>query len=232
MHGGAPAALVARALEQLETPGPMRVVRLSCEFLGAVPLAPVEVHAEVTRPGRRLALARASVTADGRETLRATATLLRRGDVDLPAQEPGAPPLAPPDSGMAGRWQGGDETAGFHLTAMDLRFVRGDWGPGPGAGWFRLAMPLVDGEEPSPLQRVVAAADFGNGLSRTLDFTTHLFVNTDLTVHLHREPGGEWVGIDARTDLDRTGAGQAISVLHDEDGPLGVAAQSLYVDAR
>jgi hypothetical protein len=231
MHGGAPAALVARALERLDGPAPMRVVRLSFEFLTAVPLGPVEVSAEVVRPGRRLQLARASVRAGGEDVLRATATLLRRGDVDLPAPEP-ATPLPGPETGAPGRWRGGDEKEGFHLTAMDLRFVRGDWSKGPATGWFRLAMPLVAGEEPSPLQRAVAAADFGNGLSRTLGFDTHLFVNTDLTVHLHREPQGEWVALDARTELDRTGVGQSVSVLHDECGPLGVAAQSLFVDAR
>ena len=93
-------------------------------------------------------------------------------------------------------------------------------------------MPLVEGEETTPLQRAVAFADFGNGLSRVLDFRTHLFVNTDLTVHLHREPVGEWVALDARTDLDRSGAGQATSVLRDERGRIGTAAQSLYVDTR
>jgi hypothetical protein len=93
-------------------------------------------------------------------------------------------------------------------------------------------MPLVAGEAPTPLQRTVAFADFGNGLSRALDFSTHLFVNTDLTVHLHREPEGEWVALDARTDLDRTGVGQATSILRDRHGRLGVAAQSLFVAQR
>ncbi|HEY4099125.1 MAG TPA: hypothetical protein VGM33_26605, partial [Baekduia sp.] len=65
-----------------------------------------------------------------------------------------------------------------------------------------------------------------------LDFRTHLFVNTDLTVHLHREPEGAWIALDARTDLDPSGAGQATSVLRDERGRLGVGAQSLFVDER
>jgi Thioesterase-like superfamily len=150
----------------------------------------------------------------------------------LAPEEPGAQPIPGPDAGRCASWSGGGETAGFHLTAIELRFARGDWGHGPALGWFRLRRPLVDGEEPTPLQRTVAFADFGNGLSRALDFRTHLFVNTDLTVHLHREPAGEWVALDARTDLDRTGVGQATSILRDEHGRLGVAAQSLFVAAR
>ena len=103
---------------------------------------------------------------------------------------------------------------------MDLRFAAGTgFAPGPGLTWFRLAMPLVAGEPTAPVARVAAAADFGNGVSRVLEFDRFLFVNTDLTVHLHREPAGEWVLLDAVTRAEPTGAGLAWSVLHDEQGP-------------
>ncbi|MCW3002320.1 MAG: thioesterase family protein [Conexibacter sp.] len=234
MHGGAPAALIAGAIERLETPVPMRCVRLALEFASAVPLQPVTATARITRGGKRLSLVEASLaTTDGTEVLRARGTLLRIGDVRLPAAAiPPDPPVPGPEDGRVAEWAGGDETTGFHLTAIELRFARGDWGHGPALGWFRLAMPLVAGEGVTPLQRAVAFADFGNGLSRALDFRTHLFVNTDLTVHLHREPVGEWIGVDARTDLDNTGVGQATSILRDERGRLGVGAQSLFVDER
>src|SRR5215218_10116601 len=85
MHGGGPTALLARAVEALETPAPMRCVRLAVEFPRAVPLAPVRATATITRPGKRLALATATLeTADGTTVLRAGATLLRRGDVSIP----------------------------------------------------------------------------------------------------------------------------------------------------
>jgi hypothetical protein len=82
------------------------------------------------------------------------------------------------------------------------------------------------------LARALVAADFGNGVSRVLDFESHLFVNTDLTVHLHREPAGEWVLLDARTRVEEAGTGLAWSALSDERGPIGIAAQSLFVAAR
>jgi hypothetical protein len=122
---------------------------------------------------------------------------------------------------------------GFHRTAMDIRFLGGtDYGLGPALAWFRFKRPLVDDEWPSPLARVVGAADFGNGVSRVVDFDSYLFVNTDLTVHLHREPVGEWVLLDARTRLEAHGAGLARSILSDERGQLGLAAQSLFVAPR
>lgn len=232
MHGGAPAALVARALERLETPVPMRVARLAFAFLGAVPMVPVAVDVEIARPGRRLMFAQATVLADGKPALRAAATLMRIDEVPLP-EAPSEEPPPGPEHGHPASWRGHGEETGFHLTGMEIRFVRGDWlEGGPALAWFRLRRPLVEGEDPTPLQRAAAASDFGNDISRTLDFSTHLFVNTDLTLHLHREPAGEWVALDARTDLDGTGMGQATSVLHDERGRIGTAAQSLFVDVR
>ena len=70
---------------------------------------------------------------------------------------------------------------------------------GPATVWMRMRHPLVAGEEPTPLQRVLAAADSGNGVSATLDLARYLFINVDLSVHLHRLPAGEWVCLDAIT---------------------------------
>ena len=124
-------------------------------------------------------------------------------------------------------------TEGFHLTGMEIRFTKSSFGDtGPAIAWFRLAHPLVEGEEPSPVQRAVAAADFGNGVSRELEWEQWLFINTDLSVHLHRPPRGEWVALDAHTVIEPAGIGIASSVLHDEHGPLGAGHQSLFVAPR
>ena len=47
------------------------------------------------------------------------------------------------------------------------------------------------------MQRTVAAADFGNGISRIVDFDTHMFINPDLTVSLSRVPVGDWIGLES-----------------------------------
>ena len=58
-------------------------------------------------------------------------------------------------------------------------------------------------------------------------------VNTDLTVHLVREPPTPWVLLDSRTVVAQDGSGLASSVLRGEDGVLlGHAHQSLFVAAR
>jgi hypothetical protein len=100
------------------------------------------------------------------------------------------------------------------------------------AVWLRLRRPILDDEEPTPLMRVAAAADFGNGVSAELDFAGTTFVNPDLVVHLRRLPAGVWVLLDARTEIEPGGGALAVSGLHDERGGLGVAAQALLVRHR
>jgi hypothetical protein len=232
LHGGAPGALIAEALQ---VDGYL-VARLTIDFLAPVPMAPLTVSAQTTKPGRNLQLAEAEMEAEGRTVLRARAVRLRRGQVELPA-EVGAAGAGRggggPEDGRPGRFPLDDGHAeGFHRTAMDIRFIDGDYGIGPARAWFRLQIPLVDDGPASPLARAIAAADFGNGISRVVDFTDYLFVNTDLTVHLHREPATEWVLVDANTRLEPHGAGLAHSILSDERGQLGLAAQSLFVASR
>jgi hypothetical protein len=82
------------------------------------------------------------------------------------------------------------------------------------------------------LQRVLALADSGNGVSSELDPREWWFINPELSVHLHREAEGEWVCLDAQTQVSEGGVGLATSVLSDARGPIGVGAQSLLVARR
>jgi hypothetical protein len=120
-----------------------------------------------------------------------------------------------------------------YARAVEWRWVRGDWADrGPATVWTRMRIPLVEGEAPSPRQRVVVVADSGNGASNVLDWARYVFVNTELTVHFVREPVGEWVLLDAETQLAEGGAGLASSVLSDRSGPVARGAQALFVAPR
>jgi len=120
-----------------------------------------------------------------------------------------------------------------YLSAVEWRPVRGSFlVPGPAAIWARARYPLVPDEEPSGFERVLTIADSGNGASWELDLRHWMFINPELTVHLHREPVGEWICLDAQTAISPGGAGLATSVLSDLDGPVGVGAQSLLIAPR
>jgi hypothetical protein len=116
---------------------------------------------------------------------------------------------------------------------VEHRFVHGMLGvSGPATDWIRLAVPVVPATDPTPLQRVAAAADFGNGISGVADFATLLYINPDLTIYLHRAPEGEFVCLDAVTWMEDHGLALAESRLWDERGPIGRSLQSLLVDDR
>ena len=96
----------------------------------------------------------------------------------------------------------------------------------------RLRVPIVEGEPATQLQRAMAAADFGNGISAAVDWDDYTFVNPELTVYFLRLPEGEWIGNDAATAIEPGGIGLADAALHDARGPFGRALQSLYVSRR
>ena len=142
-----------------------------------------------------------------------------------------APPPGPDAGGEQSFFPTG-QTVGYH-TAMDYRFLSGGFlDPGPAEVWLRMRQPLIEDEPDSPLTRLLVAADSGNGVSAALDYRRWLFINTELTVHLVREPAGEWICLDAITRAGPEGVGLAESVLWDERGRLGVAAQTLLVRQR
>jgi hypothetical protein len=235
-HAGPPAALIARELERLGDGGdrpPWRVGRITIEVLRSVPIARLTVAARVLRPGRTVELCEASLSdADG-EVMRATAWRLGPKPVELPALDgvDDQPPPGP-DGGEPGEFFPTGEDVGYH-TAMDYRFVRGGFlEVGPATVWMRMRQALVAGEEPSPLVRVMVAADSGNGVSATLDWRRFVFINVDLSVHLHRLPETEWVCLDAATFPEPTGLGMSDTLLRDERGRIGRAAQTLLVRER
>ncbi|MGH9110310.1 MAG: thioesterase family protein [Acidimicrobiales bacterium] len=241
LHGGPVAAILARAVERCDPDAArdMHVARFTLELLRPVPVAPLGVRAYVSRPGYKVQVVDAHLTLDGTEVARARAVRLRTATGSGPGEAapsvaPRRAPFAGPDEAVAQpspRW----DYPGFHNAGADLRFASGGMDePGPAAVWIRLAVPVVPGEAPSPLQRVVAAADFGNGVSAVLPFEQYRFINPDLTVSCAHPASGEWVGLEAETSLGTPGIGVAQSVLWDTGGagPVGRAVQSLLVEAR
>lgn len=234
LHGGAACGLLARALQELAPEH--QLARLTFEFLGPVPLAPLSVSARIVKPGRRFQVAEGELNLDGRPVLLARVGLLRRSEpMSLPvAARPaaGLPCAGPDESRLAtGTWDQIPGQEAFHVTGMELRSPAGP-SDGPSRMWFRLTGELVAGEVTAAVSRAVATADFGNGISNVVDFHTHLFVNTDLTVALLRDPVGPWILLEAQTRIDPTGIGRASSTLYDEQGPIGNAQQTLFVQER
>src|SRR6202021_750818 len=78
-HGGAPAALLGGELERLEPRPDLRIARITYEPLRPGPLRELHVHAEGPRPGKRVQLLEAALTApDGTVLVRARAVRVAR----------------------------------------------------------------------------------------------------------------------------------------------------------
>jgi Thioesterase-like superfamily len=231
-HGGAPAALLARCVEQVEAPLPMDTARITVELVRPVPVdEPVCVTTSVVRPGKKVQLVGAVMSLrDGTELCRAVALRMRFAEIAPPYASYTPPPLpAPPESGERVVGVGGEQA--FAVTGVELRFVRGVFlQSGAATVWIRLLMPVIPGEEPTGMQRACAAADFGNGVSSVHEWGRTLFINPDLTVYLSRRPQGEWICIDAVTHPGPHGRALAESQLYDESGVVGRSLQSLLVE--
>jgi hypothetical protein len=206
----------------------MVLARCTFEILGPVPVAEVEVQARVARPGRSVELLEAELSAGGRTAMTVRAWRVLAAGAPAAGDDPAPPPIptevAPVPFGLEGFGYG---------RAVEMRFAAGDWTElGPATAWTRLRVPVVDGEAPSGLQRVLAVADSGNGISGVLALDEWLFINPELTVHLRREARGEWICLDAATVIADGGAGLARSTLSDADGVVAHGSQSLLVAPR
>jgi hypothetical protein len=228
-HAGPPAALLGRAIEQASGIEDGQTTRLSYDILAPVPIAPLRLTARVLRPGRRVEQLEAELLGDEERVLmRATAWRMQRSDTTEQSVGHVDPPPGP-ETGEPGNfpfWM--DDIA--YRDALEWSFVEGQFDvPGPATVWGRVRVPLIAGEEITPLERLLVLADAASGVSAALDWKTWSFVNVDLGVHLSRPPAGEWMAVDARTVIGPTGTGLCTSRLFDSGGAVGVTTQSLLV---
>ena len=236
------AALLAHAVEGVRSDDvDWFVARMTVELERPVPMEPLRLHAEVTRPGRKVSIVEATVSrADSGAVLaRARALRIRTADVALPTDDAELAPLlaiepAPPgpEHGFPGE-VGIIDGIAFHNGGVEHRFLPGEGLQiGPVVDWIRLCVPVFPDLEPTAFQRVAAAVDFANGISHVLPFESHLFVNPDLTIHMFRPLRGDWVGMASATHHGSAGVGMSDTAVYDVDGRVGRSCQSLLLDVR
>jgi hypothetical protein len=230
-HGGPPAALLVRAVEDLSRDERRVVGRLTMELLGPIPVGPLSVDASVVRPGRSVEMCEATLfdVARDRSVARATVWMFPAAESGLAARF--EPPAHRPSDGEGKprpeSWSGG------YLDAIDWRWISGSiTEPGPGVVWMRPILDLVGGESMTPVQRLMCCVDSASGVSAQLDPADWGFLNTELTVHVLRPPVGDWICLDAATTLGTGSVGMAVSDVYDERGLVARSAQALLVARR
>ncbi|UWR02224.1 thioesterase family protein [Ruegeria conchae] len=228
-HAGPVSGLIVRAAETEVGPDKM-LTRLTVNLLRPLPLAGLRVAAETTRHTKTLATTRVTVH-DLDDTLCATATtmhVVRRDLGSVPNVDLPAPRLEDVVDGPFPIGEMRHDLPGFAHHSEIGYPAGGNQGAGPKIVWMRTPT-LVDGEDPSPIQALCPLADCGNGISWNAPTTEMGFMNTDLTIQVHREPTSDWLASDSISHWQPSGIGMSQSVLFDTQGPVGTALQTLVL---
>lgn len=227
-HMAPVSGLLTDAIENCSGRTDLVTSRISFDILGMIHRREFQVSASVIRPGRTIELVQAEMSADGRTLVRATAWRLATADTeDIAGNE--LPSMPGPD--QATRWDGTSTWDGGFIAGLEFR-VLPDRRPGRGQVWIRTAHSLIEGRRAGDLAAYVGLIDSANGIAVRQDPSQLLFPNTDLTIHFVRQPTGPWLGLDTSVSFGPAGVGLTSSVLHDEQGPVGIAAQSLTIRRR
>jgi len=230
-HGSPPLALMTKLIEERAVDSGLRVGRLTLDILGAIPVTQLRVRTWVERPGSRISMMAAEMSAprpDGieRAVARVTAWLLAPSDTADAATDR-YPPLVEGESvPMPRNW----DTSGYLRTVS--------WRTQPTAEgqsnvvWLSPLVPLVDSEQTTELQRLAMVVDCANGAGAALDPEKFVFMNTDTAVHLHRLPRGNDFAVRGRGSIGPDGIGATTADIFDRQGFIGTVAQTLLVQRR
>ena len=228
-HGGPVTGLIARAAEQAVGPD-KDIVRLGIDLLRPVPVSGVRVVAKIEKNGRQVSTANIQVIdTDGQICAQATSMHLAEHNLG-PVPTTDYPRLRLADA-TPGKFAEGRALHGkpFFAQFIEVAYPPGHSGsPGPTTMWMK-SLPLLEGENMSPFQRLCPLADCGNGISRNAEVDEFQFINPDITIVAHRKSSSEWLASTARSDWQSNGIGLATAVIQDEEGPVATVMQSLVL---
>lgn len=220
LHGRVVIGLLGAEIERRHGDPEMIPARLTVDMYRLPDFSPVEVVTRVVREGYRIKVIDAEFISGGVSAGRATCQFLRRtehppgnvwkpADWDVPKPDEIAPP---PANGhpMAGMWAMRTISGGFQ-SAERRRC------------WMSEVREIVEGRPLTPFSRVAVAADFASPAAHVGDQGLK-YINTDVTVYLHREPVGEWVGFEVTDHGATDGVAVGETRLYDVQGPIGLAA--------
>ena len=218
LHGRVVIGLLAFVIEQRHGGDEFVPARLTVDMF-RLPniMTPIEIRTRPIRDGLRIRVIEADLLSGGVAMARASCQLLRRtenppGNVwsppnwDVPA--PSDIPI-PSDArlGMHGKWA--------------TRPITGAMGTlGPRRLWMSEVRELVEGTPLTPFVRVALAADFASPFANAGDQGLG-FINTDVTLYLHRLPVQEWIGLEVVNHHATDGVAIGECWLYDEAGAIG-----------
>lgn len=219
LHGRVIAGLLGAEIERVYGDPSFQFTRLTTDLWRLPGFEPIDVELRLEREGGRIKVVEAEAFAGGVSIGRSSGVLLRRGPVpegeiwspepwDFPKPE-AIPP--PPPANVRDDWRPMWETRALApsfgvATKKQL--------------WMREVHPLIEGGVLTPFQRVALAADFASPMANS--GTNGLgYINTDITLYLHRLPVTEWIGFETLAHHAAEGVAVGECMLYDEAGAIG-----------
>jgi hypothetical protein len=227
LHGRVIVGLLGFELEQKHGDPDFIPARLTVDMYRLPNFAPIEVTTRVVRAGGRIKVVDAEFISDGVSMGRASCQFLRRTanpegviwsppNWDAPMPEDIDPPADRP--GMGGMWATRPITGGFGSL-------------GRRRTWMSEVRDLVEGVPLTPFQRIAVSADFASPFANASDQGLS-YINTDVTVYLHRLPVAEWIGFEAVNHQATDGVAIGECFLYDREGPIGAATVAALAQRR
>ncbi|MGH6958557.1 MAG: thioesterase family protein [Caulobacteraceae bacterium] len=229
LHGRVAAGLLAHAIEARYGEPDLTPARFTIDMYRLPDLSAAEVTVTPIREGRRIKVIDAEYRVGGVSMARATCQFLRQtenpeGAVWSPPNwNVPAPADIPPPSGarggMGGMWAVRPINGGFGAFGPEKRL------------WMSELRDLVEGEPLTPFVRVALAADFASPFANSGEKGLN-WINSDITLYLHRTPATEWVGFEVKNHQASAGVAIAECWVYDEAGPIGSASVAALAQVR
>ena len=229
LHGRVVAGLLAHVIEQRYGEPDFMPARFTIDMYRLPDLSAAKVAVRPVREGHRIKVIDAEYSVGGVSMARGTCVFLRKSEnpegsvwsppnwtVPKPAD---IPPPTDNRGGMGGMWA--------------TRRIEGDFGVfGPGKKlWMSDFRDLVEGEPLTPFGRVALAADFASPFANSGDKGLG-WINSDITLYLHRLPATEWIGFEVTNHGATDGVAIGECWLHDEEGAIGTSSVMALAQRR
>jgi hypothetical protein len=228
LHGRVVIGLCGYELERTHGGAEWMPARLTVDMYRLPDFSPITAETRVIRGGKRIKIVDVELIQGGKSVARGTAQFLIRGEnapgktVSPPkwdAPHPDTLPPPPPNQFGQRLWKMRNVSDWFDTSSQR----RG--------AWMAEIREMVEGSPLTPFTRVAAAADFASPLANRAENSLG-YINTDMTVYLHRLPVGEWIGFEKINHHATDGVAIGECFLHDVEGPIGSASCAALRQAR
>ena len=231
VHGGPVAALLAHQVEQLVADPEFQLVRLTVDLFRRVPVEALEISTAVARAGRRIQVVESTVAANGLLLGRSTSLLIRRTPTDSHVAYDAPNVLPPPPEAFAAEAPRAGQQGGY-FPMVEFRFMTSRTASEPHMAWTHIPLPLLPDVPLSAPVRAAGTADFANFLGNLAHDDGTAFINADITLHLHRDPVGEWICVAVASRRSVEGVAIVDAAFLDRTGPFGRSSVSSLANGR